>query len=482
MSSPRHQPIKAPRSWKRRAARWLVVTLLGGVLTVVIWSVVAREWTRRIGERELAATVAATDQDDPAWRWEPLNAARPKPPDDRNSAPLIPRIKKLSDPEWGKELAKAEWMPLSEVPPNVRYTPQVLAVVRGELAASAEAVALARTLKDRPSGHRGIDLKPAVFDTLLQDEQDTRHAADLLRWDAVVAVEGGDTRRAADDLLAMLNASRSLGDEPFLICQLVRIAVRTVTVRALERYLAQVERPPDLTAFQTALDADAEEPLLLYGLRGERAVFDRLFENLDTGATTPDEAIDRGFRSTSARVGWWVYRGHLPADRAFALSWMNTVIGYARRPIHEQPALFATLPVPLKDPARLLSGLFLPAADKVAHASWRSTAEARCAVAGIACERFRLQHMRWPETLAELAPAFLPEVPLDPYDGQPLRYAKSETGVVVYSVGKRPPPQFEVKSAAPAPSGLPAGIDFGFRLWNPDQRGLPALEAEAREP
>lgn len=477
MSFPQSQQIRAPRSWKRRFARWLVVTLLSGVLTVVLWNVVAREWSRRAGNRELAAALVATDADDPDWRWEALNAKRPRPPEDKNGAPLVPRIKKLSHAEWGKELAKEEWKPLLDVPPNVRFAPRVIARVRGELAASAEAVALARTFTGYPTGHRDIDLKPAVYNTLLPDAQDTRHVADLLRWDVVLAVEDGDTRRAADDLLAMLNASRSLGDEPFLICQLVRIAARVITIRSAEWLLAQAGRPPDLVPFQTALAADAEEPLLLYGVRGERAGFDRLLENLDTGATTPDEAIDRGFKSTSARVGWWIYRGHLPADRAYALGWMNTCVGYARHPIHEQPALFATLPVPPKDPKRLLSSLLLPAVDRAAHAHWRGTAEARCAVAGIACERFRLAHRRWPDSLAELVPGFLAAVPLDPFDGQPMRYEKSDAGAVVYSVGKRLPSQFQTNTPNSQTVDFPDGVEFGFRLWNPELRRRPPLPA-----
>ena len=123
----------------------------------------------------------------------------------------------------------------------------------------------------------------------------------------------------------------------------------------------------------------------------------------------------------------------------------------------------------------MLSGLLLPAVDKVGAAYWRSTAEARCAVVGIACERFRQQNKRWPGTLAELVPALLPAVPLDPYDGQPLRFEKMDYGVVVYSVGKKPPNQFAQPGAQPAaPRGLPEGVEFGFRLWNPDQRRQPA--------
>jgi hypothetical protein len=55
---------------------------------------------------------------------------------------------------------------------------------------------------------------------------------------------------------------------------------------------------------------------------------------------------------------------------------------------------------------------------------------------GIALERHRLAHGAHPETLAALVPKFLTEVPLDPCDGQPLRYRlQSDGSPVVWSIG-----------------------------------------------
>jgi hypothetical protein len=478
----------APTPERVGSRRWRWVVRIGALLVIGLvcclgWLFFDREWTRRDGERHLSDARAQVEQNDPNWTWEKLNAARPKPPEGKNSAALIPQIKKLTAAEWGKELATEEWKTKLDVPPNVRYAPPVVDQVRRELAASTEAVALARTLKDHPFGNREIVLAPNVLDTPLRDTQDTRAVVDLLRWDVVLAVEDGDRRRAADDLLAMLNASRSIGDEPFLISQLVRMATRTVTVQSTEWMLAHVSDAQGLAELQSALAADAEEPLLFYGARGERAAFDRLFENMQAGSASLAQIADTKNPSFWERLGWWHYRANLPADRAFALEWMSQFIEAARRPIHEQPPLVAAIPNPPRDRKHVLSGLLMPAVDKVAHAHWRTTALARCAVVGIACERFRQQHKRWPESLDELVLAFLPAVPLDPYDGRPLRYAKSETGVVVYSVGKRPPNQFGGQATIPV--GLPEGIEFGFRLWNPDERRLPPLpdpDPPEREP
>ena len=66
----------------------------------------------------------------------------------------------------------------------------------------------------------------------------------------------------------------------------------------------------------------------------------------------------------------------------------------------------------------------------------RALAALANAQAAVALERWRLAHPgRLPDTLAELVPAYLTAVPLDPYDGQPVRYQKLPVGYVVYSVG-----------------------------------------------
>src|SRR5207302_64130 len=59
--------------------------------------------------------------------------------------------------------------------------------------------------------------------------------------------------------------------------------------------------------------------------------------------------------------------------------------------------------------------------EKMRAAEQRSRAQLRSAAAAMAVERFRRDRDRWPGTLDELVPAYLKAMPLDPYDGQPLR-------------------------------------------------------------
>lgn len=72
---------------------------------------------------------------------------------------------------------------------------------------------------------------------------------------------------------------------------------------------------------------------------------------------------------------------------------------------------------------------------------------------GLAVERYRLARGALPETLRDLVPTYIPDVPSDPFDGKPLRYKRLERGYVIYSVGpdgnddggKEPPPAVKGK-------------------------------------
>ena len=61
----------------------------------------------------------------------------------------------------------------------------------------------------------------------------------------------------------------------------------------------------------------------------------------------------------------------------------------------------------------------------------------RIVVTAIALKRYQLRHGKLPETLNELAPEFFRSVPIDPFDGNPLRYHASADGTyLLYSVGE----------------------------------------------
>jgi len=81
--------------------------------------------------------------------------------------------------------------------------------------------------------------------------------------------------------------------------------------------------------------------------------------------------------------------------------------------------------------AYLIRGL-APLANKEASA----VAALRLGLTAIALEQFRAcRGNRYPDSLAQLSPEFLSTTPLDPFDGEPLRYQLRAGGYQLYSIG-----------------------------------------------
>ncbi|HVP12086.1 MAG TPA: hypothetical protein VMV94_12975, partial [Phycisphaerae bacterium] len=58
------------------------------------------------------------------------------------------------------------------------------------------------------------------------------------------------------------------------------------------------------------------------------------------------------------------------------------------------------------------------------------------AIVGIALSTYRADHSEYPPSLTELVSIYLEAVPLDPFDGQPLRYRRQgDSDYLLYSVG-----------------------------------------------
>jgi hypothetical protein len=111
----------------------------------------------------------------------------------------------------------------------------------------------------------------------------------------------------------------------------------------------------------------------------------------------------------------------------------------------------------------------MPAWLKIFEAHQRTEARTRCAIAALACERFRRANERWPKSLDELTPEFLAKPPLDPCSGAPLQLRPTADGIVIYSAG----PDGKLRgSFFDDANPDPRNSSYEFRLWNVKDRRL----------
>jgi hypothetical protein len=73
--------------------------------------------------------------------------------------------------------------------------------------------------------------------------------------------------------------------------------------------------------------------------------------------------------------------------------------------------------------------------SRVMHKAADFHALQRLGQVAVALRLYRHEHGRYPETLEELVPKYLPSLPVDPFDGKPLRYKRLAKGFKVWSVG-----------------------------------------------
>jgi hypothetical protein len=459
--------IQRPR-WRTWVWR-IVVGALVALLT--IGACLYAYWHHQVAT-QLQESLAELDLMDPGWRLHDIEAARAEIPDAENSARCAMRVSRLLPKGWpAQDVVKA----FENLEPPERLSQDQSALLNKELNALQPALAEALELARMPNGRHRITYLRNVLNTLLEDQQKVRAVTALLRYEALRSSEGGDMKGAMRACHATLNAARSLGDEPMPISQLVRIACVVVACQAVERTLAQGQPgSKDLTDLQQILEEEDAHPTALIAMRGERAQWHEMFDALESGDVLLSQMGDRPDTPPDWRDTYlgWVHRDRIRNEHPLSLSLMTRWVEEARLPVHEQGRVEQGFTDELRNlPSHaVITRLMFPALNKFSEACRRKHAHVRCLAVALAAERYRRKHGDWPETLDRLTPDFLAEVPLDPYDGEPLRYRRLADGVVVYSVGRD---EVDNGGTIDRVNTIRLGTDVGYRLWDVKHRRQP---------
>jgi hypothetical protein len=472
-------PEKPPiRIWLRMA--------LAGAAVVVVLIVFGAVWSQVEGTRvqnERASFEAHLDETDPNWRLADLERAREEIPEHENSARVVVAVTRLLPRGWP---SPGFYERFQDLPPNEQLNAEQTELLEAEMKAHAGAVEQARRLADMPRGRHRLKWEFNTIGTLLPDQQECRKVANLLQYDALLRGQQGDADGALRSCRGIINAGRSLGDEPLMISALIRGAIIAVGASAAERVLAQgVAGDAELARLQELLALEDQHPTMRIAVRGERASSYDLLSKMADGrirGAEIDAMIDGQQRS------WWKswWRGSVGRrEPVYALKTMTKMVDATKLPESEQPEAEKTYEREVKGLGReaLYVRLLAPAVANVGRSIRRKTASVRCLMVLAAVERYRLKNDgKWPESLAALRPEFLKEIPNDPFDGKPLRYKKLPDGVLVYSVGED-----GVDDGGNVVRGKPTtkGTDQGYRLWDEAKRrqtSLPPPDVEADGP
>jgi hypothetical protein len=386
-------------------------------------------------DARLRGALAALDRADPGWRLEDLLAARAVVPPDENSAPVITSVFAALPEEWpSREFASTME---GAIRPE-RLSPSEYARMCNELNECEQALAEARKIADLPRGRHHLSLsRPDLYATALTDEQGARKVAHLLQADAIRRVEEGDADGALADCRAIVNVGRSIGDEPFVISQMIRNRCVVLGCRTAAHVLSRAEpSPEELAALRRLLETEDAFPDLLHIMRAARAEVHERCTAVETGQDSLATVAGAAPNATEQTLSW-LLRPEFKYEHPAILSMMTRYVEVSQLPMYEQMAAEDSTEADIRSLPRsaVLHRLVVLTMSKVAKGSWHKHAILRCTIASLAAERYRRANGRWPLTLGALVPVELSHVPADPYDGRPLLYARPGGGIVIYSVG-----------------------------------------------
>ncbi len=316
-----------------------------------------------------------------------------------------------------------------------------------------------RRASQRPHARFGVRYDQADPQSILLPHLDfLRHTWQMLQLRASANLALGHSDLAFADAKLMLYLAGTLEREPILISQLVRVARFQITLQVVWEGLAQHQwSEAQLQEFQAHFLklnflGDASRVL-----RAERACKNNYIELLRTGphrnlplalsSDAPSEAPDADILLWLAPRGW-LFQEELNYSRM-----MQELILPGIDPIQKRidPALIEQNEKRREEASNevvkklfsaamvnhsILAAIFLPPPD-IVHFRF-ACAQATADQAALACalERCRLAEGRYPDQLQALVPRFLPQLPHDVINGQPLKYRRTDDGrFVLYSVG-----------------------------------------------
>lgn len=252
-----------------------------------------------------------------------------------------------------------------------------------------------------------------------------RQCARLISLETQYCANDGNIAGTADSLRTAFAVGKTLERAPDIVAYMVRLTLDGMAVEDARQLLDQVQfSGSDLVSIQTALRKTDYASDLHRGMVGERISSIQLYDVLELWEFDPIPARILSMAAPTAKVkhadlmGEVVDATTLPLPVAFATG---------KTSIDWEPNYFS-----ISD--RLVAQV-LPSLHACFRAAARAEARASTLDAAIAAELYRREHGSFPTTFDELVPTYLPAVPIDPFDGKPIRYLLNDDGLVIYSIG-----------------------------------------------
>ena len=408
----------------RAAAGWprgrLLLTLL---MAAALWIMTA--WNIELAAR---AQLAALRQEAGAMM---LSVVPPVTNDAQNAAFLYEKAYRRLDADPDLKENKGE---------------NILTQDHPDLADPAVARFLARHIETLSLIQQAVQLPDCYFehnyihpDIFLQLPELTkpRQVARLLQLHRRFETAAGRLGSAIDDTNAMFRVADHAGRAPTLVNALVSIAVESMAVKNVEELL------PALTSQQQVVRLKLDDPdriarVMRRGLVGEEAAGIATFSDLIDGrldvASLTNTAAFNG-PTPASTGGAFVRLALLGNDVDDYRETMASFRGLLAKPFYEIQPELRNLDHRILHARGFLTTILMPGLTPCLSKSAQLAAELECARLAVLATDYRIAKGELPPTLQSLMPDYLTELPLDPFDGKPLRMKRTADELVIYSIG-----------------------------------------------
>jgi hypothetical protein len=251
---------------------------------------------------------------------------------------------------------------------------------------------------------------------------DLRTLGNALAYAAILDIKRGRPEDASANVAAGLAVAASLRREPWLLGQLIRVAVALQQCEAARSLITQSEpSAAALAALARVLVDSRETDPMRVALRGELALQNTAFLKLERGE--PSDMFELGrspFRF--GRIG----RPFVRLARLRYLQEMERLIDVEAGPRPRPP--FPNRPRYARWDWRSLATSFFPGLERAVESGDTHNGVLGVAEIGVALRRYRLDRGDYPEDLAALMPVYLARLPIDPVTGRPPVYERRGAG------------------------------------------------------
>jgi hypothetical protein len=258
-----------------------------------------------------------------------------------------------------------------------------------------------------------------------------RRLARFLCCAGELARRDGNYEQARDEYLTIVKFGRDCATGGPVISMLVGNAISGMGTKELRTLMLESALPPEIGKMLAAelRRLEADSPPLAETLRYELiSVEQQMYAAVfNTQHVAGSLVVSRGawHRLYVAAFGDMIQEAQKPY-------WQSDAKSVVRKWAPDKLSWLMILNRPIP---RILVGMFLPALETTISRVTRCEVDLRATAVVCALTGYARVHGEPPERLDQLVPDFLPTVPLDPFDGKPLRYRREVAGWVVWSVG-----------------------------------------------